>query len=238
MKIIIDIETIPTQSKGVFSGILEGLEVKAPDMLKPQLIESLSLGSDGKFKTVPELKSMWVERFGEEAKAEQAKEQWLKTALDGTYGEVCSIAFSRENSNIQSLVRTKDMSESDLLKAFWLAIAQETGLSNVDFVAHNKAFDLPFIYHRSVINEVKPTINFDPYSRSHICTMEMWAGFKGRIGLSRLAKALGINEDKTSDGSKVFDMWDNEDYEKLEAYNRQDVALTAKVYDRLTFKGL
>ena len=61
MTIIVDIETIPDQSKGIIEKIAETLTVKAPDLTKPKLIELVEGGD--KFKSVAELKEMWLEHF-------------------------------------------------------------------------------------------------------------------------------------------------------------------------------
>ena len=110
--VTIDIETIPDQSENAIADIAEHLTVKAPDLTKPKLIDALELGSDGKFKTAPELKEMWVDRFGEQAKQEQAEAKWLKTSFDGGCGQICCICMDIDGVEF-SLTTTG--SDNDLL---------------------------------------------------------------------------------------------------------------------------
>ena len=87
--IVVDIETLPNQDKGAIAKIAETLIVKAPDLTKPKLIDLVEGGD--KFKSVAELKEMWLEQFGANAKIEQATAKWLKTSFDGGYGQICCI---------------------------------------------------------------------------------------------------------------------------------------------------
>ena len=197
--IAVDIETIPDQSASAIAKIAENLTVKAPDLTKPKLIE-LVTGGD-KFKSVAELKEMWIAEHGENAKIEQAKAKWLKTSFDGGYGQICCICV--DDDGVERTY-TDESGEAAMLADFW------SDLSTLEpfFIAHNAKFDIPFLYHRSVINQVQPPIYFKPHGRHdnhHYCTMEGWAGFNGKISLNNLAKILGLGQ-KTEgmDGSQVW----------------------------------
>lgn len=237
MHIVIDIETIPDQSEGALERMAADFTAKAPDLLKPQLIDALDLGDNGKFKTVPELKAMWIEKFGEEAKLEQAKEKWLKTSFDGAYGQICCICFDADNKNY-SIVNED---EKQLLIDFWHSIERALNGRPPYFIAHNAKFDLPFLYHRSVINNVEPWGEFRPHGKhgyDYYCTMTAWAGFGGKIGLDRLAGILGLgSKTEGMSGAEVWPEYQKGNIAKIIDYCRDDVALTKKVYERLTFSG-
>lgn len=234
--IVVDVETIPDQSENAVSDIEKNLTVKAPDLTKPKLIDALDLGSDGKFKTVPELKEMWLEKFGAQAKKEQAESEWLKTSFDGSYGQIICICASI-NGVIEKYTDEHD-NEAGLLDRFWSDVSKQT--RSPMFVAHNAKFDLPFIYKRSVINGVEIPVIFKPYGRhgsQYFCTMEAWEGFNGRIKLDTLAKILKVGK-KTEgiDGSKVFGEWQDGNIKKIADYCRDDVQLTLDIYNKLTIK--
>ena len=184
--IFIDIETIPDQTQGAVEQIAESLEVKAPSTHnKPDFIKDLNLGDSAKYKTVSELKQMWVEEFAESKRIEQAKEQWLKTSFDGGKGNLCCVGITDDDKSITTL--TGD--EVTILESLNIYLRQ---YSTVTFVAHNKRFDLSFLFKRMVINGVKPEFVFDPHSKKHICTMELWEGFGGKISLDKLANQLDL----------------------------------------------
>lgn len=235
MRVFIDIETIPDQSEGAIDRIAEEIEVKVPsDLTKPKLMDAL--GTDDKYKTVAELKEMWLEKFGKEQKLEQAKEKWLKTSFDGLYGQVICIGAEVEHSGEKFCQCTG--CEEDLLDSFWDWIAENSNSPELEFIAHNKKFDLPFIFHRSVINNCKPPLHFDPYHRKHECTMELWAGFGGRIGLDRLAGALGL--EGKEEGMSGADVWPEyqkglKSLPKIAKYCAQDVEVLKAVYNRIKF---
>jgi len=235
MQIVIDIETIPDQTPGAVEKIAETLTVKAPDLTKPKLIEALNLGGDGKFKTVPELKEMWVEEFGVAAKLEQANAKWLKTSFDGGRGQIACICMDFIDDDSTFEIANED--ERELLGGFWAVIRRRTELPY--FIAHNAKFDLPFLWHRSVINGANPGVTFNPHGRhgsNHFCTMEAWAGFNGRISLNNLADILGEgSKTEGMDGSQVWPEYQKGNIDKIVGYCADDVALTSRIYKRLKF---
>ena len=237
MKLIIDIETIPDQTPGALNAIEETIQVKAPDLNKGQLIDALGLGSDGKYKTIPELKVMWLEAFGDSAKKEQSMQSWLKTALNGNSGQICCIAIDSPNGQTKWSLIHED--ESTLLSLFWDYINKFCEKrAGPFFIAHNAKFDLPFIFKRSVINGVMTNKYWKAHGRhgaDHYCTMEAWEGFNGRISLDNLSKALSL---KGKDGMTVADVWPEYEagnLDKIKEYCEADVELTRQIYNKLNF---
>ena len=106
-------------------------------------------------------------------------------------------------------------------------------------VFHNAKFDIPFIWHRSVINQVEPSKFFKPHGRhnsDHFCTMEGWAGFGGKISLNNLAKILDLGaKTEGMDGSQVCPEYEKGNIKKIADYCLDDVRLTRKIYNKLTF---
>lgn len=234
LNIFIDIETLPQD--GALDSYIESAKknIKVPSsMTKPKLMKALDC--DDKYKTVGELKEEWVKKFGAEQAKEQGNNAWRKTSFDGAKGSICVIAVKVEGGNFASF-STKDMAEKEMLEIFWLFVKKATGSTQFRFVAHNAKFDLPFLWHRSVINRVKP-VAYNPHGRHgmhHYCTMESWAGFNGKISADNLAKALGITGKGDMDGSKVYDTWQT-DKQKVIDYCVDDVRMLEEIYNRLEF---
>lgn len=231
MKIFIDIETIPDQSENAIDRIKKDIKVSVPsDLTKPKLMAALDC--DDKYKTVAELKDMWIEKFGEEQKSIQATEKWLKTSFDGTYGQiVCICARTEKGRMFESCLGD----EREILLSFskWLAFI---GVTHPEYVAHNKKFDLPFLFHRFVINGVSPLHSFDPHSKRHYCTMEAWAGYGGKISMDRLAGVLGL-QGKTEGmcGADVYPAFCEGRLDDIKKYCAQDVEVLHNIYNKINF---
>lgn len=230
MLVFIDLETIPDQTPNAVELIAKDLEVRPPSTYnKPDYIRDLNLGDQGKYKTVDELKQMWVEQLGESKRVEQASEKWLKTSFDGSKGQLCCVGIAIGDSPVTTLTG----SEKEILESLNFCLKD---LNQIAFVAHNKAFDLPFLFKRFVINGIAPAFNFSAYSKSHICTMELWEGFNGRISLDNLASTLGIKGKlEGMDGSQVWPEYQAGKIKKIAEYCADDVRITREIYNKINF---
>lgn len=218
MFITLDIETIPTQDDAVIAQIAE--TVKPPAQMK-------------KAETIAE----WEKT----EKANAVAEAVQKTALDGAYGQIVCIGYAFGDGDI---ARVYGKDEATILQVFFndLQEAKESTHTGLTFVGHNlSSFDMRFIYHRAVINNVKPPLCFPINPKSwDACifdTMTYWSGHGGKIGLDRLAKALGI-EGKSTDFTwqDVLPAYLRGDFSAIGDYCKGDVELTRNVYKRLTFQ--
>jgi hypothetical protein len=240
MNIFIDIETIPDQTKSAVELIAEHLTVKAPDLTKPKLIDLLGLGADGKFKTVAELKELWIENHGSMAKTDQAKQQWLKTSFDGSKGEICCICVAIEDGEVAKFIGSEFWILNQL-NEYIQTFAKASQTLKPYFIGHNSIkFDLPFLHKRFVINQVKPSFDLIAHGRHGVnCfdTMIEWAGFGNRISMDNLAKALGVKgKTEGMDGSQVWPEFEKGNIDKIADYCVDDVECTREIYNRLTFK--
>ena len=235
MNVFLDLETIPDQSEGAIEKIAKNITVSVPsDLTKPKLMEAI--GTDDKYKTVPELKEIWLDMFGQDQKMIQAKDKWLKTSFDGGYGEIICIGFEL-NHGAECL----HGDEKRILKSFWDYISDELNGRNPFFIAHNAKFDLPFLWKRSVINNIAVPSGFNPHGRhgtSHYCTMEAWAGYGNRISLDSLSKILDC-ESKTEgmSGDQVWPEFQSGNIEKIADYCKQDVNVLRQVYNKMNFNN-
>lgn len=231
MKIFIDIETIPTQSPEDMQEIFDG--IKPPgNISKPETIEK------------------WMR----EKAAAEAEKQWRKTALSGTSGEIVVIGAAVEDGEAYTVQRDVGISEGNLLDVFWLGIADlvserfpESSQVDLDgikplWIGHNVEFDVRFLKQRSIVHQIKPTLDIRPNERhgfGHLfCTMQEWAGYREFIKLDTLCKALGIENPKDCgmDGSKVYDAWIEGRVDEIAAYCKRDVEAVREIYRRMMFQ--
>jgi predicted PolB exonuclease-like 3'-5' exonuclease len=175
-------------------------------------------------------------------KEKEDEDIFQSTSFDGAFGRICCIGIIKEGP--QGILQKEVFSgnENDLLTKFWQA-AQ--GVHR--FVGHNIwAFDLPFIYKRSIINGVKPRmdISFARYRNIPIYdTMlewDLWNMERGRAQkLDTLAKVLGLPTSKDEmDGSMVANYFKEGRIEDICRYCMKDVELTRRVYYRMVFEQM
>ena len=242
MKIAIDIETIPDQSENAIDEIMETLVVKAPDLTKPKLIELLGLDPKaGKFKTVPELKELWLSTNEHTAKREQAEQKWLKTSFDGAKGQICGICISFIGVDSECVYKFSG-DEKEILTELNNAIfdKSKSEATKPYFIGHNSiSFDIPFLHKRFIINKIKPKFELVAHGKHNYTafdTMTEWAGFGQRISMDNLAKAIGVSgKTEGMDGSQVWPEYQKGNIDKIMDYCADDVLCTKYIYKRLTF---
>lgn len=222
MKITIDIETIPGQQPGLRERL--AADIKAPAQYK-------------KADSIAE----WL-RDNRESAAEEA---WLKTSFDGALGQICVIGYAIEDQDPVALYAADyENGDAGLLRDFFAAIADlraDGRPVKPTFIGHNlAAFDLPFIFHRAVINGVPLPAGFPihpkPWGDECFDTMTYWAGPRDRISLDNLCRALGIEGKGGMDGSQVWPMVRAGRIAEVADYCKHDVEITRAAYKRLTFQ--
>lgn len=168
-----------------------------------------------------------------EAVEEDFEQFLLSTSFDGSFGRILCIGYALNNDPVQDLVG----SEEEMLRKFW-EMARNAQL----FVGHNiMDFDLRFIYQRSIICNVRPSIdlNFARYRSAPIFdTMREWSKWsRDNFSLEHVSLALGIPTPKKGlDGSQVFEYFKAGKIDEIVAYCKRDVEVTRAVYKRMTFQ--
>ncbi|CAN5191349.1 3'-5' exonuclease [soil metagenome] len=164
------------------------------------------------------------------------------TGFEGTFGRICCVGLIKEGP--QGILQKEVIcgNEKEILIKFWQIAA------NVNrFIGHNIwAFDLPFIYKRSIIHRVKPRmdISFARYRNIPIYdTMlewELWNMDRDRKQkLDTLAKVLGFPTSKDEmDGAMVWPYYQDGKQSDICRYCMKDVELTRKVYYKMTFEEM
>lgn len=218
MRLFIDIETVPTRRSDVIEQLAAAIKPPA-NYSKPETIA----------------------KWEAEQKPDLVDEAHRKTALNGLLGEIAVIAWAFEDGEVRSFhrdPRLHDEFENEMLASFW---GELRGKRITQWVGHNiSGFDLRFLYQRSIVNKVEPSVHVpvdSPAWKSEVFdTMLAWAGYRGTVSLENLCGALGVPSPKNGiDGSKVFDAICEGRIEEVAAYCRADVAATREVYRRLTW---
>lgn len=224
MNVFLDIETIPKQPEAEAKALIAET-IEAPNtMKKADTIKDWHEGN-GKYEGV------------KEAAIEDA---YRKTSFDGAKGEICSIAWKIEGFKVDSVARNVT-DEKEMLEIFFSALKIEMSGRPPFFIGQYVAgFDLKFLFHRSIINQVNPgfKIPFDGrHTKDFYCTQAAWAGYNGRMSQDNLCKALGIEgKPDDIDGSKVWDFYKAGKIDRIEEYNRHDVETVIEIYNRINFK--
>ena len=167
-------------------------------------------------------------------------ELYEKSSFDGTFSRIVCIgmlAFS-DAMDPQGAVCWYGSNEKEILGQFWARFAHDRPSL---FITHNGlGFDLPFIKKRSIIHQVKPSIeiNLAKFRIEPVYdTMAVWSNWetRGWIKLDVLARALNV-ETKSGSGKQVAGMWAKGQGKDIAEYCLQDTYVTYACYCRMNFR--
>lgn len=167
-------------------------------------------------------------------------EMYAKSAFDGTYSRIVCIGLLEFSDHMEprGAVAWYGANERELLRQFWNRLAQDRP---AQFITHNGlGFDLPFIKKRSMIHQVKPSldINLAKFRTEPVYdTMAVWSNWdtRGWVKLDVLARALNV-ETKSGSGEQVAEMWGKGQGQELARYCLQDTYVTYACYCRMNFR--
>lgn len=185
--------------------------------------------------------------------ASGSDEDFRRLALDGDYGRVLTIGLiiERDDKIIHRGLLGREpqtmlfhLDEARTLRGFW-KLLQGFNPHRDLIVGHNVLdFDLPFLYKRSVIHRVRPSVelSFARYRSQPIFdTMQQWNKWSPRkfVSLDRLAKVLGLESSKGQgiDGGRVYDKFCAGCHGEIADYCLRDVELVREIYYRMNFVG-
>jgi hypothetical protein len=166
--------------------------------------------------------------------ADEAK----KAALDALSGRIiCIGSIVLDEFKAQSASSIVSDDEPKLLNEFWSTLRRENVKS---FVAHNGlGFDLPYIWKRSVINQVRPSFPLDlrRYRNDFVYdTMCVWGNWelRGNVSLNALASGLGLGA-KSGSGEQVLQFWREGQHRRIAEYCLDDCWITYQCFGRMNF---
>lgn len=186
----------------------------------------------------------------DEALNSLVEEAFRATALNADHGRVLCIGLIAERGGeitarrvfgYDKAAKKLTQNEEQMLSEFWQMLRDFNPGRDL-IIGHNVFdFDLLFLYKRSIIMRVKPTVDlcFARYrSRPVYDTMREWEKWgRKSIGLGKLAGALGLQTSKTAeiDGSKVYDHLLAGNDREIAEYCYRDVVLTRQIFYRMNF---
>lgn len=167
-------------------------------------------------------------------------ELYAKSVFDGTFSRIVCIGLLEFSDQMEarSAVAWYGGNERELLRRFWARLAQDRATL---FITHNGlGFDLPFLKKRSIIHQVKPSldINLAKFRTEPVYdTMAVWSNWdtRGWVKLDVLARALQV-ETKSGSGEQVAEMWEKRQGLELARYCLQDTYVTYACYCRMNFR--
>ena len=219
MRIVLDIETVqaPREEWARIAGCLP--------LVDPDCVE--------------DAEDLYTRQEAEERQKNQ-EQLYEKSSFDGTYSRIVCIAvlLFTDAMEAQEAVAWYGANERELLQQFWARIATvRPGL----FITHNGlGFDLPFIKKRSVIHQIKPSveINLAKFRSEPVYdTMAVWSNWeqRGWVKLDILARALNV-ETKSGSGQQVAEMWMKGQGREIAEYCLKDTYVTYAVYSKMNFR--
>lgn len=247
MDIYIDIETLRSPESHRLEILKSTQEnFKAPSTLsKAQAAIDLGLtdNKEIKFISKDDMIARWERELATSKSSDVAHALWEKTSFNPDVAPIACICINAKNKRkVFSLLEFK--TEKRMLDYFHLYIddlTMENGevIRKPNFIGHNLAkFDLPFIWKRSVINNIAccTGVKWVDAKHGYNCydTMTAWAGYGNRISADNLCKLLNIKgKTEGMDGSLVYDAWQTNP-QKVIDYCHDDVALVKEIHERLT----
>lgn len=214
-----DIETIPAQDPAIKAELAAA--VTAPGQYKKQ--ESINA---------------WLL----ENRDSEAESGWLKTSFDGGAGHVVVIgwAIGDEPARSYSVSDHTNRDEEACVLQDFFSVITDAGPAHT-FIGHNLiGFDLPFLWKRAMVLNVKPPYFFPrnpkPWSELVQDTMLLWDGQQRTGGsMNRICRLMGIPGKGDISGSDVWPMVTTGRIVEVAEYCEQDVERTRAMWKRMTF---
>lgn len=132
----------------------------------------------------------------------------------------------------------KSRNETEILEDFW-----EEAVNYDVFVTFNgRAFVLPFIYHRSITNKIKPTIHISkqryltkqsyPYHVDLLDEFSFYGNMARRPSLQLLCGAYGIKNTSLLGGEEVAEAFFDGKFQFIAEKNMGDVKAIYELYEK------
>lgn len=246
MDIYIDIETLRSPKEHRLQ-ILEEVKAnfKAPSTLtKGQAAIDLGLtdAKEIKFISKDDMIARWEKELAASKAGDVAKALWEKTSFNPDVAPIACICIY-ENGRKSEFSIENCGNEKRMLMAFHFHLVELCSenaalIRKPNFIGHYiTKFDLPFIWKRSVINNVKTCegVKWNDARHGVNCydTMTAWAGYGNSISADNLCKILNIKgKTEGMDGSLVYDTWQT-DPQKVIDYCHDDVSMVKAIHERL-----
>ena len=194
--------------------------------------------------------------FSEAEFVTHAEVAFQETALQGSLGKLLCVGLAIDNNGKaeKPCVCGQDKNtgefhrdEAKTLTQFWNHLDRIGFDPNCDLIiGHNiLGFDLPFLYHRSMICGVKPTKKLlaEKYWESPVYdTMTKWqmGKFRDFVGLEELALAFSLACPKKGEvhGANLLESFLAGKHEEIREYCLKDVLCVRELYYKMTYQTM
>jgi DNA polymerase III epsilon subunit-like protein len=196
----------------------------------------------------------WIDRgqYTEEEKRKKREEVVSRLSLSPFTAAIISLAVydverktgavyfvsdvPGENFEVDGFM-CKQRTEMEILEDFW-----EGAQSYEVFVTFNgRSFTLPFLYHRSIIAKVRPTVDIArgryvtkqamPYHIDLLDEFSMQGALSHRPSLQLLCGAYGIENASILGGDEVAEAFATGEYRRIAEKNIGDIEAITKLYE-------
>ncbi len=165
----------------------------------------------------------------------------VSLALYDVERDIGSVYFTSDNpdNSFQTDSFTgKVRCEKEMLEDFW------DGARNYDkFVTFNgRAFTIPFLYHRSAINNIRPSIDISkiryldrqpfPHHVDLLDEFTFYGMMQKRPSLQILADAYGIEAEVLVNGDKISEMFRQKKFRDVALSSTNDVLVIKELYEK------
>ncbi len=198
------------------------------------------------------------EDFSETVFQRRAEIAFQNTALHGSLGRLLCIGLTTDSNGKaeKPCICGQDkntgefhLDEAKTLMQFWNHLDRIEFDANRDLIiGHNiLGFDLPFLYHRSMICGVRPSrqiLNGKPWeiAESVYDTMDRWqmGKYYEKVSLEELALAFGLNCPKKGsvNGENLLESLQNGKHREIREYCLKDVLCVRQLYYKMTFQAM
>ncbi len=197
----------------------------------------------------------WIDKrdYSEEEKAKKRNDVQSRLSLSPFTGSIISLSVydvDRKNGAVYYVSDSADESfsvddftfkqrtEKEILEDFW-----EGAKSYNIFVTFNgRSFTIPFLYHRSVMNDIKPTVDIArqryllrqnlPYHVDLIDEFTFYGGMSHRPSLQLLCGAYNIENTSLLAGEDIETAFSEGRFREIAEKNAGDVAAITKLYKK------
>ena len=230
---LFDIETIPTRNNLVIDLFKDedaetGCKAKAPTSAKP------------KPETIAKYENEVANWFTPESIANRISDAVGKTSKNPLLAEI--IVISAIADGVSYRFSTNQSTEFQLLWSFKKFIDE--------FISHKtyyvgyfiKGFDLGVIWNRFIYHGIEPPVNFPSYYRGwrgNVMDLSDLVPCNPGTSLDLICRAYGIKgksviwKGKTMNGSRVTEAYEAGEFDMLDSYCDDDVAITWELFKKI-----
>jgi DNA polymerase elongation subunit (family B) len=132
----------------------------------------------------------------------------------------------------------KQRTEKEILEDFW----EGSGSYDVFVTFNGRSFLMPFLYHRSVMLSVKPTVDIArqryltkqhlPYHVDLLDELSFYGGMAHRPSLQLLCGAYGVDNTSLLSGEEIDEAWSDGRFRYIAEKNMGDVMAINGLYDK------